>query len=744
MTHDHAVREAIGYIERSAAAVRRGAAGSVVEEVDGFLAAAYRHRSSREGDPQLHTHALVANLGQGADGRWTSLDGRRIYAHAMAASRVYQAVLRGELTRTIGVEWTKVVRGIAEVEGVPEAVRDLFSRRKQQIDASLAEHGTSGARASEAAALATRRPKDRSAGIDGLVADWHERASALGWTAESVRQLVRDGKARGLEGETESRLVEALVGSDGLTERRSTFTRRDVVEAICDRLPAGTAITAGAVEQLADSVLESLEVVALVDVAERETFVRRDGRVLCVGLEERRYTTAELLRHERRLLDATARARNSQVGVAEEHAVCAAVAAWPGLNDQQREVVRTLTRSGASLDAVAGPAGTGKTFALAAAREAWEASGVAVLGAAVARRAAQELEAGSGIPSTSVAALRDRLGRGRPLPTGAVLVVDEAGMVPTRDLVVLLDGIERAGGKLVLVGDHRQLPELAAGGAFRSLVARGHAIELRENMRQSAEWEQQAVDHLRVGRASEALALYEANSRLHVEPDEPAVQQRLVDDWWRGGEGDSVMIARQRVTVAELNRHARERMRAAGRLGADALVLPTGRFSVGDRVLIRRNDPERGVTNGERATVVAIDQRRLALTIESRGRTVELGASFLLRRTRDGDPPLSLGYAMTCHVAQGMTVDRVFVLADRGLCREWGYTALTRGREANHLYVAAERVDERAEYAPTERAELRRSAREQLEAALSRSEAELLAHDVGRPLSREHQRGLGR
>jgi hypothetical protein len=510
--HEVAVREALAYMERSAAAVRRGAAGAAVEEVDGFLAAAYRHRASREAIRRCTPTPWSPISGKGlTDG------GRRSTLGASTRMRWPAAVsIRpssgGVLTQSLGIEWTKVVRGIAEVEGVPKTVRDLFSRRKAQIDASLAEHGTSGARASEAAALATRRPKDLSQGIDELVADWHDRARSLGWTAEHVHALVREGSSRGLEAGTEARLVEDLVGPAGLTERRSTFTRRDVVEAICDQLPAGTPITAEAVERLADVALDSREVVPLLEVSGRETFVRRDGRVLNVGLEDRRYTTAELLRHERRLLDAAERERAAGAGVADENAVLVAVASRPDLNDEQRRMVRTLTRSGALLDAVAGPAGAGKTFALAAAQEAWGASGVPVVGVAVAPRAAQELEAGSGIPSTSVAALRDRLARGRPLRPGAVLVVDEAGMVPTRDLAALLDGVERAGGKLVLVGDHRQLPELAAGGAFRSLVARGLAIELRENMRQSAEWEQRAVDHLRAGRAREALTLYEKHA----------------------------------------------------------------------------------------------------------------------------------------------------------------------------------------------------------------------------------------
>src|SRR5215208_8189665 len=157
--HDRAVREALGYLERSAAAVRRGHAGAVVEEATGLVAAGFRHRTSRAGDPQLHTHVLVANLGRGPDGRWSALDGRRLYGQARSASFVYQAVLRGELTRSRGVEWSPVRKGIAEVVGVRRRVLVGFSRRRAEIEAALAEHGTSGARAAEAAALATRRTK---------------------------------------------------------------------------------------------------------------------------------------------------------------------------------------------------------------------------------------------------------------------------------------------------------------------------------------------------------------------------------------------------------------------------------------------------------------------------------------------------------------------------------------------------------------------------------------------------------
>src|SRR5215203_4790245 len=132
---------------------RRGHGGAMVEEASGLIAAAFRHRTSRAGDPQLHTHVLVANLGRGADGRWSALDGRRLYAQARAASFVYQAVLRGELTRTLGVEWSPVRKGIAEVVGVRRRVLIGFSRRRAEIEAALEQRGTSGARAAEAAAL---------------------------------------------------------------------------------------------------------------------------------------------------------------------------------------------------------------------------------------------------------------------------------------------------------------------------------------------------------------------------------------------------------------------------------------------------------------------------------------------------------------------------------------------------------------------------------------------------------------
>lgn len=681
--HDLAAREALGHLERAAAAVRRGRAGAVVEEASGLVAAGFRHRTSRAGDPQLHTHVLVANLGRGLDGRWSALDGRRLYAHARTASFIYQAVLRSELTRTIGVEWTPVRKGIAEVVGIPRPVLRAFSRRRAEIEAALAEHGTSGARAAEAAALATRAAKDSRVTPETLLAEWRTRAAGLGFERDTIRLITGRACSVELEDCDWEQAWTAVAASTGLTRRSSTFSRADVIRALCEALPLTARIDARALELAADRFLGSSRAVPLVpDADTRETgepFRRRDGRLMPAGADARRYSTPAHLALEQRLVDRAVASRASGAAIVGGPAVQRALTARPTLSEEQRRVIESLCRDGDGVAVVCGRAGTGKTFALSAARAAWQAAGYPVLGVATARRAADGLRAGSGIQSTSIAALLADLRRdGARLPHHGVLVVDEAGMVATRELSELLDHVEGADGKLVLVGDHRQLPELQAGGAFRGLVQRGLAVELTENVRQVNRWEREAVEHLRTGEPEHALALYRSHDRLVIEPTTAATHDRLVRDWIDSGDREgSVMIAQRRADVTDLNARARGLLRAAGEVTGAELHLPGGAFAVGDRVVLKRNDRARDVHNGRRGVVDGVDRNACSLTLRCGDRSITLDPDYLTSMTEDGDPTLLRGYAITGHVAQGVTVDRSFVLAADGMNREWAYVALS-------------------------------------------------------------------
>ncbi len=276
-----------------------------------------------------------------------------------------------------------------------------------------------------------------------------------------------------------------------------------MLQAWCERLPAGAPVDVALLERLADHFLESEDAVVLAvgeAASARDTVLqRRDGRMVRALPDERRYSTRTLLRAEERLVRRALQGRDAGVGLAAPQAIERAIAARPTLSGEQEEMVRRLVGDGDAVAVVVGVAGAGKTFALAAAREAWEASGTPVIGAAIAWRAARGLEEEAGIPATSVAALLARLERDR-LPRRSVLVVDEAAMVGTRQLVELSEAVRSVRGKLVLVGDDRQVPEIEAGGAFRGLRARLPVIELRENRRQVEEWERDALALLRDGR----------------------------------------------------------------------------------------------------------------------------------------------------------------------------------------------------------------------------------------------------
>jgi conjugative relaxase-like TrwC/TraI family protein len=686
--HDAAVDAAIGYLQRAAGFTRRGAGGAETVPVDGFVAAAFRHRTSRADDPLLHTHVLVANLARTTDdGVWRTLDSRKLFAHAKTAGVLYQAQLRWELTRRLGVAWQPVVNGHADIDGVDRELIETFSRRRAQIVEHMASRGETSASAAQTATLATRQAKGERSTEAELRGSWTHRAREVGVRPGWHRRLLaratpRTPELAGLAGE--------LIDDEAITARSSSFTRRDLLQAVAERLPTGLPVSL--VERLADKVLDHHPdlLVELGPTRGQLTHVdvirRADGRIVAADHGERRYTTRGLLLTEQRAINRALHRNVDGIATVDGRHVEVAVRRRT-LTREQQAMVRRLTGSGAGVEVVVGKAGTGKTYALDAAREVWEAAGIRVAGVALAARAALELEATAQIRSTTLARLHGRLDdhrHGSPLQPGSVLVVDEAGMVGTRELARLLDHAETQSVKVVLVGDPKQLPEIDAGGLFRALTTRLPAIELSDNHRQQHVWEQAALDELRHGELDTALAAYRTHGRIHTGYTAEQVRQQLVDDWWATAKGDlagSIMIGLRRSDVADLNHRARAKMLTARRLTGPALHTGEHELRAGDRIVCLRNAPRLGVINGTRATITHIDPTSRSIeAVDDRGLQLTLPADYL------DAGHLTHGYAITGHKAQGLTCEHTYTLGTETLYREWGYVAMSRGRLTNQLY----------------------------------------------------------
>lgn len=685
--HGAAVLDALGYLEREAVQARRGRGGVRKEHAGGLIAGAYRHRVSRAGDPQLHTHVVAANLAQGSDGRWTALHGAALYAHAKTASYLYQAALREQLGVRLGVEWGQVSKGIAEVQGVPRAVIEHFSQRRAEILEAMAQSGGRSARSAQIAALATRRAKDYGVKESTIYERWQARAVEHGLTPDVLAGVL----GHDVEPSRDD-LIEAaaalMAGEQGLTAQASTFTRREALQAWAELHPQGASATR--IEELTDRWLAS-DLVVRIDgehapVGRHEVIATHQG--MRVADVETRYTTPAMLQTERRLISDAETCVGATVAVASPGLVDSAIDARAYLAEEQRDMVRALTTSGDGIQIVLAKAGAGKTTALDAAREAWERSGITVQGTALGSFATNELR-DSGIQATTIARLTIQTEK-RGLPRGSVLIVDEAGMVGTRTLAVLAEHATRAQAKLVLVGDDKQLPEIDAGGAFRGLAQRLGAIELHDNRRQHDPEDRRILDAHRAGRPDELVASLRRRGRFSVSPDVQQTRDALVADWWDGANREGMdqvaMIAMRRSEVRELNDLARDRMRAAGRLGDRELHIGHRMFAVGDRVVTRTNASRLGVVNGSRGTITAIHPDCSIDVRLDGGDEVSLPEQYVAG-WREHTPNLDHGYAITANAIQGGTVQRSYVLASEDVYAEWGYVAASRHRVETRFYV---------------------------------------------------------
>jgi len=637
-------------------------------------------------DPQLHTHITVPTWVQRPDGSWSQLHSEPLYQHAAAAGAIAQAEWRDRLVRKLGISTVVDGKGCFSIVGITDAQRREFSRRSLQIEAAAAAYDVTTRSGREVATLDTREGKHEVAATEDLFARWHERAASVGLNGETVAAMF-DREPGALEPRRLDvhRSVDIL-GVHGLTARQATFTRRDLIRTVASHAPLG--MSRAQMEATVDWILADGESVQPLPPRLREGETEPEAMLRWTETgHDLRYTTPEMLALERGMV-ATAQARaGAGVGVARADTVAAAMATRRTLTAGQTAMIQEICLSPAGVLVIEGDAGVGKTYALEVCREAFDASGVEVVGCALAGRAAELLEKGSDIASTTVAATLHQLQVER-LPYGGVLVVDEAGMLGDRQLAELVSLAARDEAKLVVVGDPFQLQPIEAGAPMRTLSDHIGRVELHENIRQQYDWERATLQLLRDGQAREAYREYERYDRIHDAHTVAERRVQVIEDHARleAGGLDTVILARRRDEVATLNELAHARSVAEGRVHGPALTVGNKEYQVGDRVICLANERSGAVSNGTRGVVTAIDVERQTLTLERPDhRKLTLDTTHY--------DAIDRGYALTVHKAQGMTTDIALVVGSEGATREWAYTAMSRATLATHYYEVSTRPE---------------------------------------------------
>jgi conjugative relaxase-like TrwC/TraI family protein len=721
--HQAAVHDALAFIETHALFTRTGPQGIRQVDVRGLVAAAFTHRDSRAGDPDLHTHVAVANKVQTLDGRWLSIDGRVLFKANVAASETYNTALEQHLREALGVRFAErrgadpAKRPIREIVGVDPGLNKRWSTRRAHINIRRGElaiqfqndHGrpptpVEALHLAQQATLETRDAKHEPRSLAEQRTTWLNEAAAVLDGPEGVASMVRTALAPPAESTmiTDSHWV-AWTADHILTvmeASRSTWQMWHVraeaqrqVRTIDVPAEHATAL----VDLLVDEVLNrrSVALAAPHDgIEEPEALRRVDGSSVYTVAGAGLYTSQRILHAEARLVSTAGRRDGSAVDESTvDLALLEMAANGTALDAGQAALVRQMCTSGARLQLAIAPAGAGKTTAMRALVLAWTQDGGQVIGLAPSAAAAAVLAEQSGIRTDTLAKLTWSLDHGeRPDWAAAVgpstlVIIDEAGMAETLSLDTAVQFVIARGGSVRLVGDDQQLAAIGAGGVLRDITHIHGALRLTELHRFTDPAEAAASLALREGDPS-GLEFYLDHGRIHV-GDVATTTEDAFNAWVsdRAAGLDAIMIAPTRNLVAELNARARAHRLDHTPAVSEVSLADGNRASVGDVIITRSNHRRLRLTatdwvkNGDRWTITGIGQNGDLKVRHNRSRlSVRLPADYV--RTSTG-----LGYASTIHAAQGVTADIMHGLATGQESRQQLYTMLTRGRAANHLYL---------------------------------------------------------
>lgn len=712
--HKKAVNHALEVLNREAIWARRGHGGGRIEKV-ALSAACFQHNSSRPAehedgrffaDPNLHTHAVILNLALRADGSVGAIHSKILRDWKMAAGAIYHAAFAAEL-QSKGFEIDRVKRnGTFEIKGVSDAAIHYFSARRNEIESELADLGLSSDNAVALAASIARRSRKGKTGQTDAIA-WEEAASAHGFDI-SIGPTLTPGDVARLTEDGEKLFSSRLAAMPrAMTETKSVVDRRELFRSVAEAL-VGTSLGADRIEPAIETMMSHGHLVQ----------VGQDA----IGLP--RYSTPEMLLLERNVLSMAQRMVGSPASALDETKVLERCQEL-GLSSEQTAAALAATGPN-RITIIAGAAGTGKTTTLLSVVPALQDAGYQVFGEAAPWRVANALAHDLNITSRASASWQQESDMGRsPLNDTSVLIVDEAGLSSSRQMHDILQRVERAGARLILLGDRKQLQPISAGSGL-SLVAR--AVEpayIHKIVRQHEPWMRTAVTDFGRGSALSALVAFKAHDRL-VEVDgraaaiRAAVDRVSVDQLGRS-HGSALLIARTNAEVSALSREVRARLKHEGKIvGGDIAVdavTASGTstqiaLAPGDRIRFLLRDDGLGVVNGTLARVHAIQsasiskngQQQAAAWIDADidGRRVR----FCTRDISDeqGRARMGWAYATTVFGSQGTTVEKAVVLLTTAFDRHQIYVASSRAREETLLVFDRHSVEQLMESGSSQQA----------------------------------------
>ncbi len=691
------VKETLDFVEECLNLARFGRGGHIKDKA-GLVAALFMHFCNRNGDPQLHVHAVIANVVQDKSGGWRHMNTGEIFTWTRTLGPLFRAALANHLKADLSIECVQATgengkrQSWFSLKGIPKALLEKWSSRRREIEEFTKSDEALGAPSSKARAkanLETRKSKSRLPHIDVLHEGWQKDAAEHRFTFESIvkSNLQIPGIAKGLL--YRNALKDTIME---LTKDVAHFSFREVLCGVAERVQALGFTPIELSEKVRESISRSRSLVHLQD---------KNG--------EHRYTTKKMWQLEGRLLRSVEALQNRGGAKVTERKTAKAIAAKPTIDQEQAEAVRRLTSQNTSIRLMHGVAGSGKSFALDVVRDAFERSGYRVVGGAVSGIAKENLAQGANIESRTVASYLCQFKRESDpilklqgqtnspntpkLDRKTVVILDEAGMLDSESMSRILKAVVKAKATIVLVGDDKQLQPIGPGGPFSFLKERIDCVSLTKNRRQVFEADRTNLDDIRSGNAIKALTDYAERKLLSVLPSRIQAANAVVKEMISSGGAATPMehsvFTETRKEASYINRKIQQARLDNGYLDpASAIKVHGMKFFGGDRVLFAKADKLKGIENGYKATILSTNTFTRTMRVELD--TPKRGLSSIVQVSFDKMSPadIQLGYASTTHKGQGSTSLNSYVLLGGGMTNlNMAYTQLSRAKHKTKIFL---------------------------------------------------------